>query len=255
VSEGRRKGERNERSPSTVTREKTMSTQVESIEVISVDTQRNGVSGLPFGMVIFTLTDQNGKQRRMLGVSFSHNDDEGTDMEGACGVIDLDLAYQGDLRVGWRGDHFESYINDAIRSYVNAPTRQRDRMCTPVSPASIELYGPLQAKRLAQLQEEVDEMTLLVDRAKKYLFRLICDEPDFSDIERIIEQIPAPPDDSTPYPERVETRWVQMTAIMKELHPRLEAKLHLPMSIAAYGIISNVRMYATDTEGAQNDDA
>ena len=127
-------------------------------------------------------------------------------------------------------------------------------MCTPVSPEYIDLYGPLQAKRLAQLEEEVNEMTRVVDRAKKYLFRFICNEPDFSEIEQIVEHIPAPPDNLTDHSEWIERRWAQMTAFMKVLSPRLEAKEHLTLSITAYGVITDVRMYSKST-GDQDDDA
>lgn len=80
-------------------------------EIIAVDTQRNGVSGVPFLTAIVDMELDNYVRR--LSVSFAYRTDDQGEMCGyevdehsqaICFVLDLEAMFEGELNRHYRGD-------------------------------------------------------------------------------------------------------------------------------------------------------
>lgn len=85
-------------------------------EIEDVQHHRNGVGGEPFDVVLFRWTDDSGKRRNMVAVSFP--DDEGGSNPRVA-VLDRDLLANGNARFcenSWRGDHFAHEVRAAIKA-------------------------------------------------------------------------------------------------------------------------------------------
>ena len=84
------------------------------IEVKSIAYHRNGVSGIGFHAVTFTMREA-GKPRDMLGIVFPER--------GAVAVLDTELVSKGCITFGdnsWRGDWFEADLRAAVEKYEEA---------------------------------------------------------------------------------------------------------------------------------------
>jgi len=88
------------------------------ISIVSVSRHRNGISGIPFAVVLF---DHEGT--RKVGVVFADSETDNTrdaSYDGCTAVLDVSLLAAGDIGFGsnsWRGDRFEGALLAAIREY------------------------------------------------------------------------------------------------------------------------------------------
>ena len=77
---------------------------------------RNGVSGLPFQVITFTMKENNEDPRRMIAVRFK---DDPKDKDGfsapRIAVFNIDLLNDGIIEMhegnAWRGDHFADHLD------------------------------------------------------------------------------------------------------------------------------------------------
>jgi len=68
---------------------------------------RNGISGIPFSVALFTDKEPGGKKQNMVGITFA------TKEFGYTAVLDTDLLAKGVIEFtknSWRGDHFEETL-------------------------------------------------------------------------------------------------------------------------------------------------
>ena len=75
-------------------------------KVLAIDHHRNGVTGCPFGIVLF-----NYGKRKMVGIILDNED------LCPCVVLDVDLLSQGNIEFGtnsWRGDDFYPELKAVI---------------------------------------------------------------------------------------------------------------------------------------------
>lgn len=83
------------------------------IKVTKIAYHRNGISGGPFYVVLFTFTlKESGVKRNMLGVVF--------ETPRQCSVLDVDLLSAGIIEFGqnsFRGDWFEKDLREAITKW------------------------------------------------------------------------------------------------------------------------------------------
>lgn len=78
--------------------------------VISMDSHRNGVSGVPYNVIVFESTEG----MRMVGIVFDSDGDGGP----RCAVLDIDKLNSNDVAFGsnsFRGDYFFKEIQDHFR--------------------------------------------------------------------------------------------------------------------------------------------
>jgi len=82
-------------------------------KVIAIDNHRNGISGIPFHLVLFQLAeDEDVGKDVMLGIVFPEG--------GAVAVLSVNKLVTGDIRFAsnsWRGDWFESGLRDLCKKY------------------------------------------------------------------------------------------------------------------------------------------
>lgn len=79
--------------------------------VISMDSHRNGISGVPFNVMIFESTDG----EKMLGIVFDVNNDR----MPSCAVLDINKLNEDDVAFGsnsFRGDVFYPEIMEHFRN-------------------------------------------------------------------------------------------------------------------------------------------
>ena len=84
-----------------------------NIKILSIARHRNGITGNPFDVVLFTATPDKSKELRMVATLFEER--------GSCAVLAVDpLSRDDGIRFGfnsYRGDHFEAYLREAIKKH------------------------------------------------------------------------------------------------------------------------------------------
>lgn len=88
-------------------------------KAISIEYHRNGIGGVGFWAVLFTMTDNRGKKRTMLATVVPLEDGE-KDWNGKVTVLDVNQAAKGNIRFGensWRGDVYEAELRQAIADH------------------------------------------------------------------------------------------------------------------------------------------
>lgn len=81
-----------------------------TLKILQLDYHRNGVGGNGFYIIAFDFEEDEGNQRKMVGIVFED--------QGNCAVFDRELLGKGEVRFfhnSWRGDHFEKQLREAIR--------------------------------------------------------------------------------------------------------------------------------------------
>ena len=79
--------------------------------VISMDSHRNGISGVPFNIMIF----ESAEGEKMLGIVFDVNNDR----MPSCAVVNIDKLNEDDVAFGsnsYRGDYFYPEIMEHFRA-------------------------------------------------------------------------------------------------------------------------------------------
>ncbi|GAG26865.1 unnamed protein product [marine sediment metagenome] len=84
-------------------------------KVNAVAYHRNGISGAPFNVVLFTMKDdETKKMRNMIGILFG----DGEETMPVCAVLDVDMVAAGNVRFAensWRGDSYAPELAEAVR--------------------------------------------------------------------------------------------------------------------------------------------
>ena len=79
-----------------------------NIKVAKIASHRNGISGEPFHVCLFTHGSAN-----MMATVFGD--------DGYCAVLDVDLTAKGDIDFAmgnsWRGDYYEKDLREAIKEW------------------------------------------------------------------------------------------------------------------------------------------
>lgn len=78
--------------------------------VISLDSHRNGISGVPFNVIVFEATEG----MRMVGIVFDSQDNRNP----MCAVLDIDKLNNNDVAFGsnsFRGDYFFKEIQECFQ--------------------------------------------------------------------------------------------------------------------------------------------
>jgi hypothetical protein len=79
------------------------------LKILATAQHRNGISGAPFDVVLFTVSREPGVKVAVLFDAPYH-----------CAVLDVDKLHAGDVAFGsnsWRGDHYEPYLRQAIHNH------------------------------------------------------------------------------------------------------------------------------------------
>jgi hypothetical protein len=90
-----------------------------TVRVTSHSHHRNGISGKCATMVLFDWTDDDGNERKMLGVitDLETKEEQERKFNGECYILDVTLAAAGQIdwtTNAWRGDHFENILRDKV---------------------------------------------------------------------------------------------------------------------------------------------
>lgn len=89
--------------------------------ILSIDYHRNGISGVGFSVVRFTMKEEDKRSpTTMIGIVFSLTEPE--KWNGYCAILRASDITEGTLRMhedgaAWRGDHFESDLRKALERY------------------------------------------------------------------------------------------------------------------------------------------
>ena len=81
------------------------------LNIIDIARHRNGVTGTPFDMVLFTERGSAGS--RKVAILF--------EQQGCCAVLDVAKLAAGDIAFGsnsWRGDHYEAGVRAAVIAHL-----------------------------------------------------------------------------------------------------------------------------------------